>query len=145
MVLTKNGSPNPNGVTTSPKTKKCNFTWATLYVVGTYPKLKVLSCRIMQFTTENLLSKFFFGFYMTFWSTLWRPLRSSEVDLKYLESAIKIQILIAFLCDNFSKIPLSRQKKFWGAPLGPPHFSRGWVKALKGGTLTHPLCPCMPF
>ena len=31
---------------------------------------------------------------MTFWRILWRPLRSSEVDLKYLESEIKIQILI---------------------------------------------------
>ena len=30
--LTKNGSPNHNGEPPIPKTKKCSFTWATLYV-----------------------------------------------------------------------------------------------------------------
>ena len=63
--------------------------------VGTYQKLKVISHRIMQFPTENLFSKFFFfGFYMTFWRTLWRLLGLTEIDLEYLESEIKIQILI---------------------------------------------------
>ena len=38
MVLTKNGSPNPKGVPPSPKTKKCNFTWATLYMLLTSQK-----------------------------------------------------------------------------------------------------------
>ena len=55
VVSTKNGSPNPNGEPPSPKTKKCNFTWATLYVVVYYGVCILFPPLLLQ--QESVLSQ----------------------------------------------------------------------------------------